>query len=118
MDNRETKTIKTPVDDHEVIFYAFVTGRERRELRDIYLDMMQVKSSMKGGRFVPELQGSQVSPKLIKRAEDKMIEMLVISVNNVKENLVDKVLDMKSQDYDFVMEELNRLTQEEGLKKK
>jgi len=77
--NRETKTIKTPVGQKEVVINSYMTGREKRELFKQDGD---------------------------KNYDTKSIKMCVMSIDGNKENILDNVLDMHGKDYDFVLDEI------------
>ncbi len=83
-----TKTIKTPVEGKEVEIKAYFTGREK-------LDMMKA--------------GDDV---------EKIIKASVVSVNGEKENAIDKFLAMHGKDFDFVVNEINKVAQESSILEK
>ena len=93
----ETKEIITPIDGHRVVLKTYITGREDREISNIYLRDMEVKvegSTPKTGRMD--------MIKMTEAAEKKAVEIIVVSVNEKTENVFDTILDMKSTDTDFV----------------
>ena len=99
---RETKEIITPVDKHKVVLNAWITGREKRELRNVFL------SKMKVGKAETETNPAVLTDE----AENKAITMIVVSVDGVKDKIIDKILDMKGKDYDFVIKEINKVSRE------
>jgi len=50
------------------------------------------------------------------RANDKSIELLIYSIDGKKEGILDMILDMRSEDYDFIVKELNKI--QNPIKKK
>lgn len=98
--NRETKEIITPIQKHKVILKTYITGREKREINNVFLTGTKFSPNVK-----PELDGS-----LVQKSQDKLIEIIVVSVNNKTENILNTVLDMHSQDFDFVLAEINNIT--------
>lgn len=101
----DIKTIQTP-NKHKVELKAWITGREKRELRSIFLKEMNF--GMQGG----ETEIKEIKGDIIDKAEDKAIETVVISVDGKKENIVNAVLLMNSKDYDFIIKEINKITKD------
>ena len=100
---RPTVEVKTP-NGHVVIVKAFATGRESNELQNIYL--ASAKISVVGN--VPRIDG--FDPKAEEQVINKMIELLVISVDGESTDVVNTVLDMNVVDYQAVVEKLNEVT--------
>ncbi len=100
---RETKTIKTPIDKHDVVLKAWITGREKRELRNVFLSKMGL-----GGKGEMKENPADITD----AAENKAIETIVISVNGKTEKIIDAILDMKGPDYEFVIKEINGISKE------
>ena len=111
MNNRETKEIITPIDKHKVILKAFITGREKRDMKNIYFE--GVEFEMEGAKTKSNKMDMQ---KITENAENKTIETVVISVDG-KSEVVDAVLDMNSKDTDFVLAEINKVTNDDFLDK-
>jgi len=100
---RETRTIKTPVDKHEIVLKTWITGREKRALRNVFLSKMRLGAKVE----------AESNPAILTdEAENKAIETIVVSVNGVKDKIVDTILDMKGQDYEFVIKEINKVSKE------
>jgi len=102
---RETKIIRTP-NKHKVEIKSYITGREKRELRDVFLNEMDM--NVQGGE--PEIK--EIKGSIIKKAENKAIEIVVVAVDGNKNKILDRILDMRSEDYDFVIGEINKVTKE------
>jgi hypothetical protein len=99
---RETKKIITPVDKIEVEIYTWITGGELEEIQDIYLKDYEV--SVGGDKPNATLNGS-----MVKTINHKQIEKLIMSVKGIKENVLQSILNLKSSDYQFVIEEINKV---------
>ena len=95
---RETTIIVTPIDGIEVIVKKWLTGREKREIQSVFYDTKITANDM------------SISGDKLTLAQDKTVEVTVISVNGKSDKILDDILDMKADDYDYVMEELNRIT--------
>jgi len=106
----ETKIIETPVDKHKVEIKTWITGRDRRALRSVYLEASEI--TMQGEN--PEIKG--ITGKIAELAENKALEIMIISVNGKKENLINTVLDMHENDYEFIVKEINKVTDEKKTK--
>lgn len=102
----ETQIIETPIEKHKVEIKSWITGRDRRALRSVYLEASEVKIS----GDVPEIK--EMSGKIIEQAENKMIEIAVVSIDGKKDKILDYILDMHDTDYEFVMKKINQVTSE------
>ena len=51
----------------------------------------------------------------IEEAENKSIEVVVVSVNGKTEGIIDLILDMKGDDYDFVKKEVENVSKDTGF---
>lgn len=109
MSDRETITINTPIDSHELVLKTYLTGRESRIIQNVFIGTQNID---------PENPQARVSGELIDQANDKAIELIVVSFDKVSEGVVEKVLDLKKPDYDFVMKEINAIQNGEQYKKK
>ena len=115
MQERETKTIITPISNQEVIIKTWLTGRERRAIRSVYLDTLEVKgeedivanSSEESEKKVGATYA--ITGELLNKAQDKQIETIIISIDGITEGLVDIVLDMRDEDMDSIMEEISKI---------
>lgn len=103
----ETKIIETPKEKHKVEIKEWITGKERRALRDVFLSKMKMKGEGKA-----EMDESIISSDLIKEMEDKAIEIMIVSINGKKDKILDKILDMKEEDYSFVVGEVKKVYEE------
>lgn len=106
----ETKIVKTPVDKIEVELKTFITGREKRALKSVFLKGMKVEMDGDKPKSAPvDME------KLTTEAEDIAFTTVVVSVNGVKEKIVDAILDMNSKDSDFVIAEVNKITKDDDF---
>jgi len=110
--DRKTKTIITPVDGHEVVLNAWITGREQEYIEEPL--MARMKMSMK--RDVPEIEASDAVSALTE-VKHRKIETIVVSVDGNKENVLDAVLDMKSADCNFVVAKVEAIASGEDFTK-
>lgn len=103
--NRDTKTIITPIDKIEVVIKSWITGKEKREIRNVFLSKMKLSGEQ-------NTTIEQNPAELTEEAENKTIEMIVISINGKTDNLLDDILNMKSKDYDFIVKEINNISRD------
>lgn len=105
---RETKEFTTK--GGTVITYkTYLTGREMNEVQKVLLKNVTV--DMKGS--TQNVQGFEATS--ITELNNKTIEMMVVSVGDSKENVLDAILDLPNSEYTEVIETLNEVT---GSKKK
>lgn len=104
--NRETKTITTPADKKEIVLNSWITGREKRELKRIFLEQTNAANTAEENKKKMNVAD------LVEKAENRAIEMIVVSVDGKKEKIVDEILNMKAKDYDFVISEINKVSKE------
>jgi len=102
---RETKKLTLPISKKEVEIKTYITGRESREIRDVFLKEMKVSGV--GGEV------KEVNASLQSEAENKAIKIIIVSINGDKNDILDKILDLPLRDYNFVMKEINEV--ESGL---
>lgn len=100
----DTKTIKTPIDKIEVVLKEYITGRDKRAIKGIMLGGMQLQ--LENGGTKSNINAGDITVK----TENKAIETIVISVGGDTENVLDKILDLKGKDYDYVIDEINKVT--------
>lgn len=109
MNERETRKIKTP-SGREVILKEWITGREAKELRKVFLNAVELSASG------TEIKSTNIKTSVIEEAENKALEMVVLSLDGDKENLIERLLDLPASDYQFIVAEVNKVT--EGIAQK
>lgn len=106
-ENRETQKINTP-SGVEVVMYTYATGREARQIEQKYLSAIKV--DIQSGN--PTFKDFDTSSPY--EAEKEAIKLLVISVNNKTENMLDTLLDLPQSDYEFVVSHINEITKKKS----
>ena len=111
MSERETKELTTPVDSHKVVIKTYLTGREYREIENVFLRQAKVNAA---GQQSADFDGS-----IVKVAEDKMIEQAIVTVDGTPDDILNRVLDFKNADFAYLVAQLNemRYNEPEGKKK-
>jgi hypothetical protein len=100
---RETKKITTK-GKFEVELKTYISGGESREISNVFLEGMKFQMDSTG-----QAKSNEMSASLGSKAQDKAIELLVVSVNGKKENVLNSVLDMPKSDFDEVLKEIDAL---------
>lgn len=108
-DKRETIKFKTPT-GIEIEIYAYLTGREQRDIDAILINEMMGEVNMETGKPSVNTDLGEAQ----KKQEDKMIELMVVSIAGGTEDILNKILDMRAEDYKEVIDQLNKT----GLPKK
>lgn len=100
---RETKEFKTTLGTTLKI-KTYLTGLESRTIEGKYLSMakMDIKAGEPTFKDVDLNVGFEVEKELIKIA--------VVSVNENKENILETILNLRSEEYEEIVGELNNLT--------
>jgi len=107
---RETKEIVLPNGTDKIILNAYITGRDRRKMTSVFLkeekDISPECIKQKG------LKGT-----LYEEAQDMAFKIIVVSINGKKDgddngdgtkfSVVDFILDLPSKDFEFVVKEVN-----------
>lgn len=101
MEQRETKTIETPL-KHKLVIYTYATGREMRAIEEITLKAIKVDVSPDGTQ---KMKDFDTTSRL--QVEDLMIKQFVVSFDDDTNNILDKVLDLPSGEYDFIVKEID-----------
>lgn len=100
---RATKKFTTS-GGYEIEIKTYLTFGENREITNVYLEGAEMGMDETGK---PKM--STINVGLTSKAQDKAIELLVVSVNGEKENIVKLVQDLPIQDGNELVEELNKI---------
>lgn len=100
---RPTISVTTPESKHVVILKEWITGREFESLNEPLLKNYKVSS--KGS-----IEDSEVSGSLISEMNRQALLVWIVSIDGSTENVVDKALDMRKEDYQFVVDKINELS--------
>jgi hypothetical protein len=107
---RETTKFKTP-GDVKVEIYTYLTGGESEKIQDAIIG--DVEMDVTGD------MGGAIKGKSIRKAQDKTLELMLVSIDGKKEELLKRAKDLKQQDYQFIVEKINEITKNENpIKKK
>lgn len=101
---REYIDFATPKTQTKIVIKAWLTGREKRAIQSVYLNNASFKDE------AVEIKGD-----LVTKAQDEAIKTVVVSVGEVKgdaDKVLEALLDLHDEDYQFVLKEINKMTRE------
>lgn len=101
---REYIDFVTPVSKTKIVIKGWLTGREKRAIQAVYLN----EASFKG-------EAVEIKGDLVAKAQDEAIRTVVVSVGEVKgepEKVLNALLDLHDEDYQFVVAEINKMTRD------
>ncbi len=99
---RETKMIVTPVGKKSIEIKTYITGKEKRELTNVYLSgdiKFNAESQNIGG----------INAAIVDKAQDLALKLIVVSIDGNAENIVETILNMRAEDYDFIVKSVDEL---------
>ncbi len=100
---REIKTVTTPVGKVAIVLKTWLSGKEKRDIQSVFLNNLSIKSGSANPNY-------EVKGELINQAQDKTIQSVVVSVGGKTENVLNEVLNLRSEDFEFVIDEINKVT--------
>jgi hypothetical protein len=114
--------VKTPKTGSTVVIRAFASARLQQALRNLFLkkgkldvDTMQ-KQAGQGKEVKPsEIAEFELTADIITESQNVTVEHMVISVNGKTENVLEAILDMPQEDYDFILAEVEKVTKDSTL---
>lgn len=89
---------------HEVVIKEYITGRESRAISDVFLAGVKVTVGEDGK---PKTEGIDAGISSV--AQDKSIEVLVVSVDGKTDDVLASVLDLPKADFDEVISALDKV---------
>jgi len=95
--------IITPFIKHKVELKDFITGREANEIQKPVLDLKMNINASKGSEG--EFSIGDISEKMT----DNMIKIIVVSIDGDKKDIVNRLKDMRNEDYKFVLREVEKV---------
>src|SRR4051812_42848329 len=98
---RTTRTITTS-GKHVVVMHDYVTGREMRQIQDIFFRTMEIKSAT-------DISGFKASS--ASEAQDMALSILLVSVDDSTDDLVEKVLDLPAPEFEEIIAAVNEITE-------
>ena len=108
---RDTKEIITPVGKNKIILKSWITGGEYEEIQKPITDVKLLIDTL--GTAKGEINVGDASQKSTENA----IRIVVVSVDDEKKNLVEKIKGMHRDDYLFVLKEVDNVYKGENFPK-
>lgn len=96
------KQLETPIGKQKVEIKEWITGRDREYIDGSFLSGIDARPAVHGKNMDMRIEKMDLE-KLTNAAAHRAIEKFVVSVDGVKEKVVDLVLDMHEEDYAFVL---------------
>jgi hypothetical protein len=109
---RETRKFKTS-GGVEFEIKTYLTFGESREIQKVYLDGVNVSVNVEGETKVPELNAGSTMV-----AQNKALELIVVSINGKTENIFQTIMDLPKQDGDELLVEIDKIQNPITTKKK
>ena len=107
---RETITLKLPVSGSDLILKKNLIGSERRALANVFID--------NGLTIGVDGKVGTITSKITNAAENLAWQTVIVSIGGQSENIVDLVLTQHSDDYDFIVSEVNKITANKSMSEK
>lgn len=101
---RETKTLTTK-NGHVVVYKAWISGGEYNALQSVWLKDTKLTMGADGKTHIEGFTGM-----LEQEAQKKLMELLVVSVNEKTDKVVSLIEDMQLEDYNEVVDALNSIS--------
>lgn len=108
---RETKKFKTK-NGFEIEIKTYLTYGESQKLQAVFLKNMEMDT------MDLEKKSGKVNGNVIIEAQKKAIEIIVVSINGEKENILDKFMDLPKEDGDEAYAEIDKISQPISEEKK
>ena len=103
------KTIETPVGKHKVEIKEWITGADREYINEPMYGAVNTKPQVIDG--VADMQFGNFDIKgFVTESGHREITSFVVSVDGVKEKVLDLVLNMHESDTDFVKSEIEKIS--------
>lgn len=100
MQLQERIEVTTPVLGKKVVLRGYITGRIKQEIQGVMLSSVKEVSAEQATKF----DGTAALA-----ATNKALELIVLSVDGKSERVLDAVLDLPEQDFDYIKAEVDKV---------
>lgn len=100
----QTNKITTPVNGHVVEIKEWITGRDVEHINGAFFEGTKVKPVAGGNVEFGAIDLSKST-----EVTHRSIQAWVVSVDGVRENVLEDVLNMRKEDYDAVLQAIEEL---------
>lgn len=97
-----THKITTPNGSQEIEIKDWITGRQAEYIDELTYESMAVKADFTGNAEMSNID----LKKIIAEVNHRTIETFVVSIDDVKDDLLNKVLDMHEDDTKFILDHI------------
>lgn len=104
---RETQEVILP-SGIVAIFVAYLTGRDIRDISRAPLKSIKVQRQGDGDGVAPLLENVNLA-QCGKDEEEALIKAAVLELDGSKENVFERLLDLRAEDWQFVTDEAKKL---------
>ena len=111
MQDVTTHEIVTPIGKSKVVLKDWITGKDSQAIDSAMF--AGVGTSVDGKKLQPKLSDTMIADQ-----ENASIKAVVVSVDGNDANVVEAVLAMRSADYKFVLAEVDKVINEDGIDEK
>jgi hypothetical protein len=102
---REKTQITLPLSKKVVVLKKWLTGRERKDFNSAIFSGQEFSPNED---FKPVIKGEMIG-----KLQDEQVKAYVESIDDIKDNILEIVLDLRDKDYNFILSEINKLSKEE-----
>jgi len=110
--DRETREVIMP-SGKKVKIKTYLTYGEWREIQSVYLDNVKIGVDTEGKTKLDDIDAS-----VTYKAQNKVIEILVVSINDNTKDVLKQFMDLSKSDVDMVLPELSKIQNEWNEEKK
>lgn len=100
---REYIELKLPISGLQVKFKKWITGRESQSLEEALMNEMKLKPV--GQKYTLE----PISGAFALKRQKKAVEIVVELLGDSKDKIYERLLDLRSTDFDFVIKEVSKI---------
>ena len=107
-----THKITTPVGNAEVEIKDWITGREAEYIDELSYEAVAVKADFTGKADIDSVD----IKKILTETNHRKVEKFVVSVNGSTENILDTVLNLHEDDYQFILDSIDEQRKKNSLR--
>lgn len=109
----ETKIVETPIEKHKVELKSYFNALDYRKINtagysssDAKIEMEDIEAMKRSGKLQMKIGDAF---KIDSGEEDEKIRVAVISIDDKKEDILDRILKFRKPDFNFVLEEIAKI---------
>lgn len=103
---RETKQIKLK-GGNVVEIWGYLTGKDLREYQKVFFEKLKLKTDgLQVGENAPAPKIEEIPASILVDLDSKMIELMVVSLDSDKTNLMTRIEELRAEEYNALITEL------------